>query len=981
MKRTLSVLSGKCSLTEKSEQNIKDDSLVVFRKMNQFSEAQLAYICHYVIKNYIITIPKHDNEYAALIRAGDIILQPDGSLKLEFERPSYLCERKKKTICQMFQKGFIFWLSPEEIAHYLGINPSKTNVKEVQSICPIKASIWGLGILLYELAEGTPPYADQLPRKIVSMLTNSTPVIRDSSKWGADFHSFLSLCLNRDPSKRPNPLDLLKHPFLLTVSETVNPLLSLLTKESSDSELEEGDISSQFSVDESEESNDTTSETDSVSAYDWVNEEEKNDPFLDGEISLAQLAEKMRDPIRGVEIKTRYYKLKAYYRCFIGIEAVDWLVKELKLPNRDEAVAIGETMMFRGLIHHVLHTEPFDDKLLFYQFKEDEKKAPRGIKKLQNMSAFLSGTPTLLIDENAINALIERMIDKNKGIEIKDRKYHLRKYEECFLGNEAVDWMMKNLNLKTRDDAVNLGQLMVSRGVLHHVTDGHPFRDKPYFYRFYKIDKKASSLNLRSPSSLNLSRKSSEEQIKSLVNFLENKPTDAGVNEDQMKINFITKTLKEMIQTRGSITEEESAWLISLLTGEGESEAVSLAAAEALAKYSWPKAYSSKIRKQIFEMNGAFHILLWYVGNGKITVHQEIKKADIKFGSEIASGAAGVVYKGIWDNKEVAVKTFSPENISFDIEEMRRELGIMSMLQNPNLIKCYGGSIEDYIIVMELCTGTLRGILEDKTRKWDVDAVLDIAIQIVRPTLYLHSVDIIHRDLKSSNYLVGKDGQIRLTDFGISQAIKSEGIADAVGTPQWTAPEVYERNIKYSLPADVYSFAIVMWEVLTRKEPWSEVDRLLIPDLVMKGERPDLPETYPIELTQLIKNCWKQDPNARPSFRQILSYLEWLKEDRKINDWKPTQCVFSNRKRTTQLERVLTNPDLFKNQMSNETLDKVYESLKDPENGVPRGDKTFLKIKFKNVFKGADMVVWLQEVGNMTKPQAMKIGKDRKSVV
>ena len=90
-------------------------------------------------------------------------------------------------------------------------------------------------------------------------------------------------------------------------------------------------------------------------------------------ISLRQLAMEMRSE-KGVEIKTRRHKLKLYQRCFLGNEAVDWIVRQTKL-SREDAVIIGQKMIDKGLFHHVLDEHKFQDKELFYRFGEDEGKS------------------------------------------------------------------------------------------------------------------------------------------------------------------------------------------------------------------------------------------------------------------------------------------------------------------------------------------------------------------------------------------------------------------------------------------------------------------------------------------------------------------------------------------------------------------------------------------------------------------------------
>jgi hypothetical protein len=85
---------------------------------------------------------------------------------------------------------------------------------------------------------------------------------------------------------------------------------------------------------------------------------------------------------------------------------------------------------------------------------------------------------------------IAAQMHQKDGVEIKTRRYKLKLYHHCFLGNEAIDWLIKKLNI-SREDAVKLGQKLVAKKIIHHVTDEHDFKDGPLFYRFYEDDNKS----------------------------------------------------------------------------------------------------------------------------------------------------------------------------------------------------------------------------------------------------------------------------------------------------------------------------------------------------------------------------------------------------------------------------------------------------------------------------------------------------------
>jgi len=146
-----------------------------------------------------------------------------------------------------------------------------------------------------------------------------------------------------------------------------------------------------------------------------------------------------------------------------------------------------------------------------------------------------------------------------------------------------------------------------------------------------------------------------------------------------------------------------------------------------------------------------------------------------------------------------------------------------------------------------------------------------------RGMTYLHKSDpiIIHRDLKSHNLLVNENWKVKVCDFGLSKILDQQNdTMTACGTPSWTAPEIL-RNEHYTEKADVYSFAIVLWECITREDPH---DGILPFQVVLavgtKGMRLDIPPECPTNWKNLIKACWDEDQNLRPSFDDIMIQLE-----------------------------------------------------------------------------------------------------------
>jgi len=148
----------------------------------------------------------------------------------------------------------------------------------------------------------------------------------------------------------------------------------------------------------------------------------------------------------------------------------------------------------------------------------------------------------------------------------------------------------------------------------------------------------------------------------------------------------------------------------------------------------------------------------------------------------------------------------------------------------------------------------------------------------------------IHRDLKSSNLLVDDKMQVKVCDFGLSQLIpreapKMKDKQNAKGTPLWMAPEVMTFK-EFNEKCDVYSFGIVLWEILTREEPFAEFQSFdKFKDAICnKHVRPPIPNTCVESLKILMEKCWAPDPNVRPSFQQIIDALDEVIVDVAISD-------------------------------------------------------------------------------------------------
>lgn len=268
----------------------------------------------------------------------------------------------------------------------------------------------------------------------------------------------------------------------------------------------------------------------------------------------------------------------------------------------------------------------------------------------------------------------------------------------------------------------------------------------------------------------------------------------------------------------------------------------------------------------------------------------KIKQDDIKMEKILAGGSSCTVYKGKFRCTPVAIKVMRGTYMGKSLEkEFEREVKAMVTLRHPNLILFMGAcQAPQMIIVSEFCAGgSLFTLLhESKNIVISWKQKLKMIKDVARGMLYLHEATnpILHRDLKSLNLLLVKQVTgpndsvfIKITDFGIARIIdqKVENTGQ-MGTLHWMAPEVI-TNQPYSLEADIYSFGIVMWEILAREMPYNNLNPMRIPMEVVKGTRPNIsqiPSTCPSSLKDLIRACWDQNPSKRPDFRRILDVVE-----------------------------------------------------------------------------------------------------------
>ncbi|KAH7835900.1 hypothetical protein Vadar_030990 [Vaccinium darrowii] len=272
----------------------------------------------------------------------------------------------------------------------------------------------------------------------------------------------------------------------------------------------------------------------------------------------------------------------------------------------------------------------------------------------------------------------------------------------------------------------------------------------------------------------------------------------------------------------------------------------------------------------------------------------EIDPSELDFSNSniIGKGSFGEILKAYWRGTPVAVKRILP-SLSDDrlvIQDFRHEVNLLVKLRHPNIVQFLGAVTERkplMLITEYLRGGDLHQYLKEKGALSPSTAI-NFALDIARGMTYLHNEPnvIVHRDLKPRNVLLVNTNadHLKVGDFGLSKLIRVQNSHDVykmtgeTGSYRYMAPEVFKHR-KYDKKVDVFSFAMILYEMLEGDPPLSHYEPYEAAKLVAEGRRPAFRvKGYTSELKELTEQCWATDMNRRPSFLEILKRLEKIKE-------------------------------------------------------------------------------------------------------
>mmetsp|Transcript_15897 Transcript_15897/g.62113 ORF Transcript_15897/g.62113 Transcript_15897/m.62113 type:complete len:768 (+) Transcript_15897:113-2416(+) len=249
----------------------------------------------------------------------------------------------------------------------------------------------------------------------------------------------------------------------------------------------------------------------------------------------------------------------------------------------------------------------------------------------------------------------------------------------------------------------------------------------------------------------------------------------------------------------------------------------------------------------------------------------------------------------------VAIKSTHEDFVGFEKHEFLFEVALMSARVHAHILPCLGAHVDgpSYFMTSPFqARGSLEQVLREVYEPFPWRLRLKVLLVTAQVLEFLHRHKIMHRDLKSANILLGEsENAIYLTDFGTARffdkSYDSSPLEPRIGTPGWMAPEMFAMQ-KYTSKVDVFSFGIVISEMLTRQPPFAQFvgARADLPDRIARGERPILklpklgfggsgheeecPPAVEEALIDLAQRCWAHQPSKRPTFAKIVPAIAAL---------------------------------------------------------------------------------------------------------
>eukprot|EP01018_Ginkgo_biloba_P005812 Gb_23850 [translate_table: standard] len=261
--------------------------------------------------------------------------------------------------------------------------------------------------------------------------------------------------------------------------------------------------------------------------------------------------------------------------------------------------------------------------------------------------------------------------------------------------------------------------------------------------------------------------------------------------------------------------------------------------------------------------------------------------SDYKIYEEVGQGVSATVYRALCIplNEIVAIKVLDLEKCNSNLDEIRREAQIMSLINHPSVLRAHCSFVADHnlwVVMPYMAGGSCLHIMKSAYPDgFEEPIIATILREVLKALEYLHGHGHIHRDVKAGNILVDENGGVKLGDFGVSACMFDTGDRQRsrntfVGTPCWMAPEVMEQLHGYDFKADVWSFGITSLELAHGHAPFSKYPPMKVLLMTLQNAPPGLDyerdKRFSKSFKEMIAMCLVKDPMKRPSAEKLLKH-------------------------------------------------------------------------------------------------------------